>query len=311
MNSSAPPTATPATTSAELLAKKGIDEKEMVRYGERFFTSLGFEPLPETFWDRSLFTKPEGSRRRLPRQRLGHRLGRRHAHQDVHRAQRRGLRHHPPRAGAQLLPAGLQEPVFPPTRAPTTASTRASATPIALSITPEYLRKIGLLDRAPPPGRRPRPVDDAWRWTRSPSCRSACWWISGAGRCSAARSPPRTTTTAGGDCAQKYQGDPSAGDPHRIGLRSRRQIPHPGATLPTPVTSWRTSCSSRSTARCARRRATKDRYTTARSTKATRPANGCATCSRWVPADPGPTHWRRLPVSGRWTPPRSSITSLR
>jgi peptidyl-dipeptidase A len=30
----------------------------MVRYGERFFTSLGFEPLPETFWERSLFTKP-------------------------------------------------------------------------------------------------------------------------------------------------------------------------------------------------------------------------------------------------------------
>ena len=30
----------------------------MVRYGEGFFTSLGFEPLPETFWERSLFTKP-------------------------------------------------------------------------------------------------------------------------------------------------------------------------------------------------------------------------------------------------------------
>ena len=30
----------------------------MARYGERFFTSLGFEPLPETFWERSLFVKP-------------------------------------------------------------------------------------------------------------------------------------------------------------------------------------------------------------------------------------------------------------
>ncbi len=30
----------------------------MVRYGEGFFTSLGFAPLPETFWERSLFTKP-------------------------------------------------------------------------------------------------------------------------------------------------------------------------------------------------------------------------------------------------------------
>jgi peptidyl-dipeptidase A len=30
----------------------------MVRYGEGFFTSLGFDPLPPTFWDRSLFLKP-------------------------------------------------------------------------------------------------------------------------------------------------------------------------------------------------------------------------------------------------------------
>ena len=42
----------------ELLEAKGIDELEMVRIGERFFTSLGFEPLPETFWERSLFVKP-------------------------------------------------------------------------------------------------------------------------------------------------------------------------------------------------------------------------------------------------------------
>jgi peptidyl-dipeptidase A len=41
-----------------LLQKAGVDPLEMVRYGERFFTSLGFEPLPESFWDRSLFTKP-------------------------------------------------------------------------------------------------------------------------------------------------------------------------------------------------------------------------------------------------------------
>ena len=30
----------------------------MVRYGENFFKSLGFAPLPETFWERSLFMKP-------------------------------------------------------------------------------------------------------------------------------------------------------------------------------------------------------------------------------------------------------------
>jgi peptidyl-dipeptidase A len=31
---------------------------EMVRYGENFFTSLGFAPLPKTFWERSQFVHP-------------------------------------------------------------------------------------------------------------------------------------------------------------------------------------------------------------------------------------------------------------
>ena len=31
----------------------------MARIGERFFTSLGFEPLPKTFYERSLFLKPQ------------------------------------------------------------------------------------------------------------------------------------------------------------------------------------------------------------------------------------------------------------
>ena len=50
-----------------------------------------------------------GPRGRLPRQRLGHRLRRRPAHQDVHRDHGRGLRHDPPRARPQLLPARLQQ----------------------------------------------------------------------------------------------------------------------------------------------------------------------------------------------------------
>jgi peptidyl-dipeptidase A len=30
----------------------------MVHQGEHFFTALGFDPLPDTFWERSLFTRP-------------------------------------------------------------------------------------------------------------------------------------------------------------------------------------------------------------------------------------------------------------
>ena len=42
----------------EILKQRNTDAKQMVRYGEGFFTSLGFEPLPPTFWERSLFVKP-------------------------------------------------------------------------------------------------------------------------------------------------------------------------------------------------------------------------------------------------------------
>jgi peptidyl-dipeptidase A len=54
----APATGDAGFDLAELLKANGVDERGMVRYGERFFTSLGFEPLPDSFWERSLFTKP-------------------------------------------------------------------------------------------------------------------------------------------------------------------------------------------------------------------------------------------------------------
>jgi peptidyl-dipeptidase A len=40
------------------LKERNTDPKQMVRYGESFFTSLGFASLPPTFWERSLFSKP-------------------------------------------------------------------------------------------------------------------------------------------------------------------------------------------------------------------------------------------------------------
>jgi peptidyl-dipeptidase A len=42
----------------ELLKGAGYNEKKMVETGEAFFTSLGFEKLPGTFWKRSMFLKP-------------------------------------------------------------------------------------------------------------------------------------------------------------------------------------------------------------------------------------------------------------
>jgi peptidyl-dipeptidase A len=54
----APANAAPTYDLTALLAAKNVDQTEMVRYGERFFTSLGFEPLPKTFWERSMIVKP-------------------------------------------------------------------------------------------------------------------------------------------------------------------------------------------------------------------------------------------------------------
>ena len=41
------------------LRDKKYDAKKMVELGESFFTSLGLDPLPKTFWERSLFTRPK------------------------------------------------------------------------------------------------------------------------------------------------------------------------------------------------------------------------------------------------------------
>ena len=41
-----------------LLTAKGYDPVKMVRTGEAFYSSLGFAPLPDTFWTRSQITKP-------------------------------------------------------------------------------------------------------------------------------------------------------------------------------------------------------------------------------------------------------------
>jgi peptidyl-dipeptidase A len=55
------PTAAGAQTYdlTQILKARNTDARQMVKYGEGFFTSLGFPALPETFWQRSLFTKPQ------------------------------------------------------------------------------------------------------------------------------------------------------------------------------------------------------------------------------------------------------------
>ncbi|PIW60606.1 M2 family metallopeptidase [Shewanella sp. CG12_big_fil_rev_8_21_14_0_65_47_15] len=54
----APDDADPGYDVTELLEAKGYDEHRMVKQAESFFTSLGFAVLPESFWARSLFVQP-------------------------------------------------------------------------------------------------------------------------------------------------------------------------------------------------------------------------------------------------------------
>ena len=54
----APPVGDRGFDLTQTLKQRNTDPKQMVRYGEGFFTSLGFEALPQTFWERSLFSKP-------------------------------------------------------------------------------------------------------------------------------------------------------------------------------------------------------------------------------------------------------------
>jgi peptidyl-dipeptidase A len=42
----------------EVLTAKGHDAEKMLRTGENFYVSLGFAPLPDTFWKRSMIVRP-------------------------------------------------------------------------------------------------------------------------------------------------------------------------------------------------------------------------------------------------------------
>jgi peptidyl-dipeptidase A len=54
----APADADPGYDLTEILKSRHVDQVGMAHYAENFFKSLGFAPLPQTFWERSLFVKP-------------------------------------------------------------------------------------------------------------------------------------------------------------------------------------------------------------------------------------------------------------
>ncbi len=54
----APPGSDPGYDLTKILVERGSVPTDLVRFAERFFVSLGLEPLPSTFWERSMFVRP-------------------------------------------------------------------------------------------------------------------------------------------------------------------------------------------------------------------------------------------------------------
>ncbi len=133
----------------QLVVDADMNEQDMVKVGEKFFTSLGFKPLPETFWERSMFTQPrdrdvvchasawnmdgqDDVRIKMCIQKTGedfvtihHELGH-NFYQRIYKGQ--------PFLYKEGANDGFHEAV---------------GDTIALSITPKYLKEIGLMDEVP------------------------------------------------------------------------------------------------------------------------------------------------------------------
>ena len=145
----APPSQHPQIDLTAILKEKHVDERGMVKYAENFFKSLGFAPLPETFWQRSLFVKPQDRdvichpsawdidnkddlRLKACLQVRGEDFVTVH-HELGHNFYQRAYRNQPP-----LFEQGANDGFH-----------EAIGDTIALSITPAYLKQVGLINEIP------------------------------------------------------------------------------------------------------------------------------------------------------------------
>jgi peptidyl-dipeptidase A len=135
----------------KILVERKTDAKGMVKYGENFFTSLGFAPLPQTFWERSLLTKP------ADREVVCHASAWDVDFKDDLRVKmciqitEEDFRtiHHELGHNFYQRAYDTQPPLFQSSA--NDGFHEAVGDTIALSVTPEYLKQIGLIDTVPPP----------------------------------------------------------------------------------------------------------------------------------------------------------------
>ncbi len=126
--------------------KRDYDPIKMVKLGEAFFSSLGFAPLPATFWERSLFVKPDD------REVVCHasawnvdlkddlrlKMCIRVNHEDL------VVIHHELGHNYYQRSSNIQPTLYQ--RGAHDGFHEAIGDAIVLSITPEYLEKVGLID---------------------------------------------------------------------------------------------------------------------------------------------------------------------
>ncbi|MCI4354440.1 MAG: M2 family metallopeptidase [Thermoplasmata archaeon] len=149
----APTGGAPAFDLTDILRRRGTAAPDMVRFAERFFVSLGFQELPPSFWERSLLVRPRDREvvchasawdidfeddLRIKMciditgedfQTIHHELGHNY-YQRAYRAQ--------PFLFRDSANDGFHEAV---------------GDTIGLSVTPEYLVRVGLLEQAPDPSK--------------------------------------------------------------------------------------------------------------------------------------------------------------
>jgi len=193
----APPNADPGYDLTKALEAKKVDPVQMAKFAENFFVSLGFAPLPATFWERSLLSQPRD------RDVVCHASAWDIDAKDDLRVKAclrtndvdfRTIHHE---EGHNFYQRAYNKLPFIYQDSANDGFHEAVGDTIALSITPDYLKQVGLISQVPDPSKdlgilMNRALDkvaflpfglliDKWRWQvfsgqTSPADYNKAWW---------------------------------------------------------------------------------------------------------------------------------------
>ncbi len=260
-----------------ILRARKADWKDMVTYGEGFFTSLGFAPLPPTFWERSLFVKPRD------RDVVCHASAWSIDYKDDIRlkmcieptSEDFVTIHH--ELGHNFYQRAYNAQSFLFQNSANDGFHEAVGDAIALSVTPEYLKTVGLLDSVASRRRRhPAAPSAGARQGGVPAVRPARRSVAMEGL--RRRDHPRELQRGLVAARREVPGRGVAGSAQRTGLRPGVEVPRGRQHALHAVLPRGTSFSSSSSAPCVARRACRARCTAARSTATPGPDRNSTPC---------------------------------